>query len=220
MVQINDDYYEDLTAENFDKLLDDLAAGRPVRRGSQTGRRTSEPAGGLTSLTSWYGADGAQEGFGTAPVPDNEDVRTAADRDPALDDALAARDAAGGSPGHDQADRAAERETRSDIGPNDTGKQRTFGEPPPAEADKGQGGLGGLRGVANARPEGSVAGTGTRTDDPVGVNQVESAIVHNPHPLSDADRQGNPPASPADADRGKTGPGSPDAGPAASADKS
>ena len=49
MVQINDDYYEDLTPENFAKLLDDLAAGAPVKRGSQTGRVTSEPAGGLTS---------------------------------------------------------------------------------------------------------------------------------------------------------------------------
>jgi len=58
MVQINEDYYEDLTAENFEKLLDDLAAGRPVKVGSQTGRVTSEPAGGLTSLTSLYGADG------------------------------------------------------------------------------------------------------------------------------------------------------------------
>jgi NADH-quinone oxidoreductase subunit E len=58
MVQINDDYYEDLTAENFEKLLDDLAAGRPVRKGSQIGRKTSEPAGGLTSLTSLYGVDG------------------------------------------------------------------------------------------------------------------------------------------------------------------
>ena len=46
MVQINDDYYEDLTEENFNKLLDDLAAGRPVKIGSQTGRRTSEPAAG------------------------------------------------------------------------------------------------------------------------------------------------------------------------------
>ncbi len=55
MVQINDDYYEDLTAENFEKLLDDLAAGRPVKTGSQTGRVSSEPAGGLTSLTSLYG---------------------------------------------------------------------------------------------------------------------------------------------------------------------
>jgi len=58
MVQINDDYYEDLTPENFEKLLDDLAAGREVKIGSQTGRVTSEPAGGLTSLTSLYGADG------------------------------------------------------------------------------------------------------------------------------------------------------------------
>jgi NADH-quinone oxidoreductase subunit E len=59
MVQINDDYYEDLTAESFEKLLDDLAAGRPVKTGSQTGRVSSEPAGGLTSLTSLYG-DGAK----------------------------------------------------------------------------------------------------------------------------------------------------------------
>ena len=58
MVQINDDYYEDLTPESFEKLLDDLAAGRPVRKGSQTGRRTSEPVGGLTALTSLYGTDG------------------------------------------------------------------------------------------------------------------------------------------------------------------
>jgi NADH-quinone oxidoreductase subunit E len=58
MVQINDDYYEDLTVENFEKLLDDLAAGRPVKTGSQTGRVSSEPVGGLTSLTSLYGLDG------------------------------------------------------------------------------------------------------------------------------------------------------------------
>src|SRR5271166_6076671 len=35
MVQINEDYYEDLTRENFVKLLDDLAAGKPVTTGSQ-----------------------------------------------------------------------------------------------------------------------------------------------------------------------------------------
>ena len=58
MVQINDDYYEDLTPENFEKLLDDLAAGRPVSIGSQTGRRSSEPAGKLTTLISLYGEDG------------------------------------------------------------------------------------------------------------------------------------------------------------------
>ncbi len=59
MVQINDDYYEDLNAQNFEKLLDDLAAGRPVKTGSQTGRNSSEPEGKLTSLTSLYG-DGAK----------------------------------------------------------------------------------------------------------------------------------------------------------------
>ena len=45
MVQINDDYYEDLTPENFAKLLDDLAAGRPVRRARRPARVSSEPAG-------------------------------------------------------------------------------------------------------------------------------------------------------------------------------
>ena len=58
MVQINDDYYEDLTVDNFGKLLDDLEAGRPVKTGSQIGRRTSEPVGGLTALSEFYGADG------------------------------------------------------------------------------------------------------------------------------------------------------------------
>ena len=65
MVQINEDYYEDLTPRNFEKLLDDLAAGRPVKTGSQTGRVTSEPAGGLTSLASLYGAEGHTGPFST-----------------------------------------------------------------------------------------------------------------------------------------------------------
>lgn len=58
MVQINDDYYEDLTPLNFARLIDDLAAGRPVHIGSQSGRVGSEPSGGLTTLKSLYGADG------------------------------------------------------------------------------------------------------------------------------------------------------------------
>ncbi len=43
MLQINDDYFEDLTPQSLHQLLDDLAAGKPVRKGSQTGRTTSEP---------------------------------------------------------------------------------------------------------------------------------------------------------------------------------
>ena len=58
MVQINELYYEDLSAETFGKLLDDIEAGREVKPGSQIGRKTSEPVGGLTTLTSLYGVDG------------------------------------------------------------------------------------------------------------------------------------------------------------------
>src|SRR6476469_997069 len=47
MVQIDDDYYEDLTTENFNRLLDDLAAGRPVKKGPQNARHASEPEGGV-----------------------------------------------------------------------------------------------------------------------------------------------------------------------------
>ena len=72
MVQINDDYYEDLTPENFAKLLDDLAAGRPVTKGSQIGRVGSEPVGGLTALTSLYGADGKGGSAAPASVPAND----------------------------------------------------------------------------------------------------------------------------------------------------
>jgi NADH-quinone oxidoreductase subunit E len=51
MVQINDDFYEDLTAENFEALLKNLADGKPVKVGPQSDRKGSEPAGKLTSLT-------------------------------------------------------------------------------------------------------------------------------------------------------------------------
>jgi NADH-quinone oxidoreductase E subunit len=43
VVQINDDYFEDLTAETVTKLLDDLSDGKPVVVGSQTGRKCSSP---------------------------------------------------------------------------------------------------------------------------------------------------------------------------------
>jgi NADH-quinone oxidoreductase subunit E len=51
MVQINADYYEDLTAESFTKVLDDFAAGKTPKPGPQTGRQLSAPAGGPTTLT-------------------------------------------------------------------------------------------------------------------------------------------------------------------------
>jgi len=50
MAQIGKDYYEDLTAESFARLIDELAAGKVPVPGPQNGRYASEPASGLTSL--------------------------------------------------------------------------------------------------------------------------------------------------------------------------
>lgn len=50
MMQINDDYFEDLTPESAEEILNILRAGGTPKPGSQSGRHTSEPAGGLTSL--------------------------------------------------------------------------------------------------------------------------------------------------------------------------
>jgi NADH-quinone oxidoreductase subunit E len=50
MVQINDDFFEDLTAESFEQVLTDLRAGKEVATGPQNTRHTSEPEGGLTVL--------------------------------------------------------------------------------------------------------------------------------------------------------------------------
>ena len=50
MAQIGKDYYEDLTAASFTKLLDELSAGKVPTPGPQNGRYSSEPLSGLTSL--------------------------------------------------------------------------------------------------------------------------------------------------------------------------
>jgi len=52
MVQINYDYYEDLTPKNFEKLLDGLAAGKNPKPGPQIDRELSAPVGGPTTLKS------------------------------------------------------------------------------------------------------------------------------------------------------------------------
>ena len=50
MVQINYDYYEDLDAKSFGKILDDLTAGKKVKPGPQIDRQLSAPIGGPTTL--------------------------------------------------------------------------------------------------------------------------------------------------------------------------
>src|SRR3984957_17624055 len=50
MVQINDDFYEDLTPEITGKIIDDLKSGKNLSAGSQSGRKGSCAQNGPTSL--------------------------------------------------------------------------------------------------------------------------------------------------------------------------
>ena len=51
MAAINDYYYEDLTPESFEKLLDDFTAGKKPKPGSVIKRQCAAPEGGPTTLT-------------------------------------------------------------------------------------------------------------------------------------------------------------------------
>ena len=88
MVQINDDYYEDLTPDLLIGLLDDLAVGRAVKPGPQTGRRSSEPVGEVKTLQDEALFDGSLVGgwrkrFETpASVGDNAAATATGPNDP------------------------------------------------------------------------------------------------------------------------------------------
>ena len=51
MMQINDDFYEDLDSNSTETILTVLSTGRKIKTGSQIGRFTCEPIDGLTVLT-------------------------------------------------------------------------------------------------------------------------------------------------------------------------
>jgi NADH-quinone oxidoreductase subunit E len=53
VVQIGADYYEDLTAESFEKILNEFASGRSPKPGPQIDRQLSAPIGGPTTLKSF-----------------------------------------------------------------------------------------------------------------------------------------------------------------------
>jgi NADH-quinone oxidoreductase subunit E len=52
VVQINDDFYEDLDAGSMKKLLDAFRRGETPKPGPQIDRQTSAPVGGPTTLRS------------------------------------------------------------------------------------------------------------------------------------------------------------------------
>jgi NADH-quinone oxidoreductase subunit E len=69
MVLIGSDTYEDLTAETFEKILEALAAGRPLRPGPQIDRQFAAPVGGPTTLTEPIPAP-SDAGGGPAAISD------------------------------------------------------------------------------------------------------------------------------------------------------
>ena len=74
MVQINDYYYEDLTPESFEHILDQLSNGVDVPPGNFVKRDTSAPEGAPTSLTATALYDGSPESAfsGIPNMPDVE----------------------------------------------------------------------------------------------------------------------------------------------------
>ena len=53
MLQYKDDFYEDLTEESTGRILEALKRGETPKPGPQSGRLSSEPLGGATTLTTF-----------------------------------------------------------------------------------------------------------------------------------------------------------------------
>jgi NADH-quinone oxidoreductase subunit E len=54
VLQVDDDFYEDMDAERTKALIEALREGHPPPPGSMIGRQTSAPEGGPTTLTSLH----------------------------------------------------------------------------------------------------------------------------------------------------------------------
>jgi NADH-quinone oxidoreductase subunit E len=74
--QVYKDYYEDLTPESTEKLIEAFRRGETPKAGSQTGRVSSEPATGLNTLTDPSLYNGTRSlwanGNGGSDTPDSE----------------------------------------------------------------------------------------------------------------------------------------------------
>ena len=74
VAQINYDYYEDLTPERLQQILDDLTVGKEVKPGPQVERQFSAPVGGPTTLTApdLYAREGAGAAAREQPPSDQD----------------------------------------------------------------------------------------------------------------------------------------------------
>jgi len=124
MVQINADYYEDLTPEILEKLLDDLAAGRQPKPGPQSDRVSSEPHGDVKTLTDPSLFDGSVVGAWRKRF-EEEAIKEAGTRNEAA--AATATAPSAPKPAKPDAGRAIEREVA-----DTPAKRAKEGEPTPA----------------------------------------------------------------------------------------
>ncbi|MBM3522036.1 MAG: NADH-quinone oxidoreductase subunit NuoE [Alphaproteobacteria bacterium] len=76
IIQVNDDFYEDLDGPTTERLIDELKAGRVPKRGSLAGRFNSAPTGGaqvLKSVPERYGWTLEPPPAPAAPAPGSDD---------------------------------------------------------------------------------------------------------------------------------------------------
>src|SRR3546814_6880554 len=66
ILQVNDDFYEDMDYDSTARLIDALRRGELPAPGSMTGRKTSQSSAGPTSLTSLEESDGVPPWFAAA----------------------------------------------------------------------------------------------------------------------------------------------------------
>jgi len=177
MVQINDQYYEDLTRENFEQLLNDLAAGRPVRSGSQIGRRSSEPHNAVNTLTDPSLYDGSVIGAWRKRF---EEAAKAADAEAAAK--------APGAPAEAKEPTPAPAATKPAAAPDKAAQDETTGGTAAARKPRAQGKRAGATETATMPEQ-------ARAAKPLAGRAIESPAADTP---AERAKQGEPPIEPSD----------------------
>lgn len=136
MAQINFDYYEDLTPENFRALLDDLRHGRPTKPGPQNGRSCSEPLGGGETLKDAALYDGTVIGAGDWQARIADQRKAAAEAAAAKAAAEAAAKAAEATPAAVEAKPATETAAAGRPKPSEPGQPSGASQDTPAANGK------------------------------------------------------------------------------------
>lgn len=136
MAQINFDYYEDLTPENFRALLDDLRHGRPTKPGPQVERSCSEPLGGGETLKDAALYDGTAVGAGDWQARIADQRKAAAEAAAAKAAAEAAAKAAEATPAAVEAKPATETAAAGRPKPSGAGQPSSASQDTPAANGK------------------------------------------------------------------------------------